>query len=70
MASSITFKYKSFLSRSISPMDETLTGMTTQSQSEPGSNGNKGVFDYHLISKTEASPSDAVSSHTQNTSFF
>ena len=38
----------------------TLTGITTLSQSEPGSNGNEGVLHIPQNSKTRASLSDAV----------
>ena len=42
IASSIPMEYKSFLNRSIWPIDWTQTGTITPGQSGPGSNGNKG----------------------------
>ena len=50
-------------------IDETLRGTTTLDQSGPGSNGNEGLLHIPQSSKTEASPSDAVCCHTQETSF-
>ena len=41
-------------------MDETLTGTTTPGQSGPGSNGHELELHTPQISKTVASPSDAV----------
>ena len=46
--------------RPIRPIDETLTGTTTPSQSGLGSNGNEGVLHTPQIIKTGASPSDVV----------
>ena len=40
MASNIPIEYEKYLNRSISPIDGTLTGLTTLGQSEPKSNGN------------------------------
>ena len=45
----------------LTKIDGTLTDTITQGQSEPGSN------DIHKSSKTEASQSDAVKCHTQDT---
>ena len=44
---------------SIGPIDRTISGATTLSQSGPGSNGNEGV----LHSKTGASLSDSLVSY-------
>ena len=44
MTSSIPNEYEAFLKRYIWRRDGTLTGSTTPGQSEPGSNGNKGVL--------------------------
>ena len=41
----------------------TLTSTTTLSKGGPGSNGSKGVLRTRQISRTGASPSDAVYSH-------
>ena len=41
-------------------IDKLLTDTTTPGQSEPGSNGNKGVLYIYLMSRTEESPSDVV----------
>ena len=57
MVSSIPTEYNQFFSRSISPIDETLIGITSPYQSEPGSNDNKGV---PKSSRTGASQLDAV----------
>ena len=43
MVSGIHIKYKWFLNHSIWPIDGTLTDTATTGQSEPESNGNKGV---------------------------
>ena len=49
---------------SIWPIDKTLSGATTPSQSGPGSNGNKGVLCIPQSSSiTEASPSDCLVSY-------
>ena len=44
-----------------------LTGTTTPDLSGPGSNGNEGVLHIPQSSRTEASPSDAVQYHIQDT---
>ena len=49
------------------PIDGTLTGTTTLSQNGSGSKGNEEVLLIPQSSRTEGSPSDAVSCHTQNT---
>ena len=46
------------LNRSTWPIDRTLTSTITPGQSEPGSNGNKGVFNTLQVSRTGASPSN------------
>ena len=51
-------------------IDETLTGTTTPSQSEPGSNVNEKIFHTPQISRTKLSLLDAVLCHTQDTPFF
>ena len=49
---------------SIWPMDRTLSGATTPSQSEPGSDGNEGVIHIHQSSSiTGTSPSDGLVSY-------
>ena len=48
----------------------TLTSTTTPGKSEPGSNGNEEVLHSSLISRTGASPSDAISWHNKDTPFF
>ena len=49
---------------SIWPIDRTLSGSTTSSQSGPGSNGNKGVLSISQISNiTGSSPSDSLVSY-------
>ena len=45
------------------PIDRTLSGTTTPSQSGPGSNGNEGVLHVLQISKAGASPSDGLMSY-------
>ena len=48
-------------SSSILPTDRTQSGATTQGQSVPGSDGNKGVFRIpQSSSMTAASPSDCL----------
>ena len=49
------------------PIDMTLLGTITLSQSGPGSKDNEGVWYIPLSSRTEASQSDAVYCHTQVT---
>ena len=44
----------------VDQFNHTLTGTITLSQSETESNGNEGVFDTPLISRTGALPSDTV----------
>ena len=54
-----------WLSSSIQPRDETLTGTTALGQSGPGSNGNEGVLYIPQSLRTEVSLSDGlVSSRT------
>ena len=48
---------------SIWPIDGTLTGVTTQSLSGPGSNGNEEVLHIPQSSRTEDSPSDGLMSY-------
>ena len=60
MASGISIKYEQFSNKSIWPIDGTLTGTTTLSQSAPGSNDNEMVLYTHQISITRGSPSNAV----------
>ena len=40
--------------------DGSLTGINTLGQSEPGSNGNKGLFHTHQMSRIGISPWDRV----------
>ena len=47
------------LNSSISPIDATLTGTTTPTQSGPGSNGTEGVLHIPQNPRVGASPSDA-----------
>ena len=47
-------------------IDGTLTGSITSSQSEPGSNGNEGVLDTLLSSRTGTSLSDCLVSYIRN----
>ena len=47
-------------SRSIWPLDGTLTSTTTVGHSEPESHGNEGVLHTPQISRTGVSSSDAV----------
>ena len=54
------FKYSKWLSSSIWPIVGTLTDTPTLGQSEPGSNGNKGILHIPQNSKTEASSSDGL----------
>ena len=49
---------------SIWPIDRTLSGATTSSQSGPGSNSNEGVIHISQSSKTGASPSNSLVSYT------
>ena len=42
------------------PIDGTLTSITTPGQSESGSNGNEELLHSPQISRTRASPPDAV----------
>ena len=42
------------------PIDRILSGATIPGQSGPGSDGNEGLLYITQISKTKASPSDAV----------
>ena len=44
MASGIPIEYKSFLNRSIWPINETLTGTSTPSHRGPENDGNAGVL--------------------------
>ena len=55
-----SFKFRKWFHIYIWPMDGTLTGSITTSQSGPGSNGNEVVL--HILENftAEASPSDAV----------
>ena len=53
-------KYKWFLNRCIWPINGTLTGTTIPGNSGPKSNNNEEVLSISQISKTRASPSDAV----------
>ena len=46
----------SSINSSIWPIEETLTATTTQDQSGPGSNGNKGVLHIPQNLRTGASP--------------
>ena len=49
---------------SIWPIDRTLSGANTPGQSEPGTDGNKGVRQFPQSSNiTEASPSDCLVSY-------
>ena len=57
------FKYSRWLNSLILPIDGALTGTTTPGQSEPGSNGNKGVLYILESSRVEASPSDGLVSY-------
>ena len=53
---------------SILPIDRTLSGATTSAQSEPGSDGNKGVLHIpQICCITGASPSDRLVSYVQDT---
>ena len=45
------------------PIDRTVSGATTLTQSGPGCNGNEGVLLVPQISKAEASPSDGLMSY-------
>ena len=49
------------------PIDGILTGTLTQGSNRPGSIANEWVLHTPQISRIEASPSDAVSCHTQDT---
>ena len=52
--------YKSFLNRSIWPIDETQRRSTTPGQSAPGSNDNEGVHYAPHTSRTEIPLSDVI----------
>ena len=52
------------LNNSIWSIDETLIGTTTQGQSGPGSNGSEGELHIHQSSRSGASPSDSLVSHS------
>ena len=45
------------------PIDNTLTGTTTQHESEPGSNGSKEVLNIYQSSRTGTLPSDNLVSY-------
>ena len=60
----VSVEYKGCLNGYIVPIDGNLTGNTTQSQCELGSNGNEKVFLIPQISRTGASLSDVVDCHT------
>ena len=55
-----------FLNRSIWPVVRTLTSIIILDQSWPGSNGNEKVLHTHQLSKTDASLSNALKCHTQD----
>ena len=62
-------KYESFLNRSIWPKDWNQKGITTSSQSGPGSNDNEGVLHTFQILRTRASPLERVKWNIQNICF-
>ena len=51
---------------SIWPLDRNLSGATIPGQSEPGTNGNKGVLHIPQISTTGTSPSDDLASYPRH----
>ena len=55
-----------WLNSSVWPIDRTIAGTIHLGQSVPGSNGKKEVLHFPKISRTGASPSDAIKCHTQN----
>ena len=55
-----SYQMKKIAISSIGLIDESLTGTTTPSQSEPRSNSDKGVLNSPQSSRTGASSPDAV----------
>ncbi len=56
MSKTVLFQAIQFRISSIWPIDRALSGVTTQGQSGPGSDGNEGVLQIPQISKAGTSP--------------
>ena len=65
----LLFKYGKWLDSSVWPIDGTLTGITTPSQSGSGINSNEGVLHIWQISRTGSSSPDAFQCYTKDTHF-